>query len=134
MNEMRRALLSAASAALIIGPGLSSCSQPAEQNAAEQNAATPPAAPEASNEQAAAPQNDVTAQNAKGLLKAMSDYLAAQKSMSMAYDSIFEVVTPDHQKLQIATSGTIDLTRPDKIHTTRQSGFSDTEMTYDGKT
>jgi hypothetical protein len=134
MNEMRRALFSAASAALIIGPGLSACSKPAEQNAAEQNAVAPTDAPEASNEQAAPPQNDVTAQNAKGLLKAMSDYLAAQKSISMAYDSIFEVVTPDHQKLQIATSGTIDLTRPDKIHTTRKSGFSDTEMTYDGKT
>ena len=64
----------------------------------------------------------------------MSDYLAAQKAISLGYDSIFEVVSKDHQKLQLATSGTVDLSRPDKIHTTRKSGFSDTEMTFDGKT
>jgi len=134
MFEMRRALLAAASTTLIIGAGLASCSKPADQNAAEANAPAPRTAPAASTEQPAAPQDDVTAQNAKGLLKAMSDYLAAQKTISMAYDSIFEVVTPDHQKLQLATSGTVDLSRPDKIHTTRKSGFSDSEMTYDGKT
>ena len=48
--------------------------------------------------------------------------------------SIFEVVSKDHQKLQLATSGTVELSRPDKIHTTRKSGFSDTEMVFDGKT
>ena len=64
----------------------------------------------------------------------MSDYLAAQKVISLSYDSIFEVVTKDHQKLQIATSGTVELSRPDKIRTTRKSGFSDTEMVFDGKT
>jgi hypothetical protein len=52
----------------------------------------------------------------------------------MSYDSIFEVVTDEKQKLQLATSGTVDMVRPDKIHTTRQSGFSDTEMVFDGKT
>ena len=35
----------------------------------------------------------MTAQNAKALLKSMSDYLAAQKDISMSYNSIFEVVT-----------------------------------------
>ena len=63
----------------------------------------------------------------------MSDYLAAQKNISMGYDSIFEVVSKDHQKLQLATSGTVELSRPDKIHTTRKSGFSDTEMVFDGR-
>lgn len=125
-------LLSLASSALIIGASLASCSKPAEQNTAapavEQNASG-----EVATEQAA-PANDASAQNAKNLLKGMSDYLAAQKAISLAYDSVFEVVTKDKQKLQLATSGTVDLTRPDKIHTTRQSGFSDTEMTFDGKT
>ena len=77
---------------------------------------------------------DESAQNAKALLKAMSDYLEAQKTISLSYDSIFEVVSKDHQKLQLATSGTVELVRPDKIRTTRKSGFSDTEMVYDGKT
>ena len=71
---------------------------------------------------------------AKGMLKAMSDYLAAQKNISLSYDSVFEVVSKDKQKLQLATSGTAVLNRPDKIRTTRKSGFSDTEMVYDGKT
>ena len=133
--EPRNIAVSAAALALIIGPGLSSCSQPAEQNATE-----PQATEQTTNEAAAAPQqeapaqNDVTAQNAKKLLKAMSDYLAAQKNISLSYDSVFEVVSKDQQKLQLATSGTAVLNRPDKIRTTRKSGFSDTEMVYDGKT
>ena len=35
---------------------------------------------------------------ARELLKAMSDYLAAQKSISFEYDSNLEVVTKDKQK------------------------------------
>ena len=41
----------------------------------------------------------------------------------MSFNSVFEVVTEDHQKLQLATSGTVDMSRPDKIHTTRKSGL-----------
>ena len=133
LHRIRGPLLSAAALALIMGLGLSSCSKPAENNAAEQNtaeqAATGPAAPEQeSNTQ------DQSAQNAKALVKAMSDYLAAQKTISLSYDTVFEVVTKAKQKLQIATSGTAVLERPNKISTTRKSGFSDTEMVYDGKT
>jgi hypothetical protein len=64
----------------------------------------------------------------------MSDYLAAQKAISMGYDSVFEVVTKESQKLQIATSGTMLLNRPDKLRASRKSGFSDTETVFDGKT
>jgi hypothetical protein len=127
------AAISVATLALVVGLALPSCSKPAEQNAAEPSA-TEQAAPEQPAPVQATPGNDATVQNAKALLKAMSDYLAAQKTISMSYDSIFEVVTDDHQKLQIATSGTIDLSRPDKIRTTRKSGFADTEMVFDGKT
>ena len=35
---------------------------------------------------------------AKSLLKAMSDYLAAQKAISFSYDSNLEIVTKDKQK------------------------------------
>jgi len=131
-KKIRRSLLSAAALVLAIGPGLSSCSKSSEQNATEppatEQTATAPAAEQEAN------MDDQSAQNAKALLKAMSDYLAAQKTISMSFNSIFEVVSGTHQKLQIATSGTVDLERPDKIHTTRKSGFSDTEMTFDGKT
>jgi hypothetical protein len=71
---------------------------------------------------------------AKGLLKAMSDYLAAQKSISFGYDTNFEAVTKDHQKLLFASSGTLDLARPDKIRATRDGGFASVEMIFDGKT
>ncbi len=71
---------------------------------------------------------------AKQLLKAMSDYLAAQKSISFGYDSTLEVVTKDDQKLGLASSGTVTLSRPDKIRATRAGGFVDVESLFDGKT
>ena len=132
-KRSRTGWASAAAFVLIIGAGLSSCSKAGEQKAPEQNASEQTAGGPAAPEQDANMQ-DQSAQNAKALLKAMSDYLAAQKTISMAFDSTFEVVSKDHQKLQLATSGTVDLSRPDKIHTTRKSGFSDTEMIFDGKT
>src|SRR5262245_25914886 len=70
----------------------------------------------------------------KSLLKAMSDYLAAQQFISFGYDTNYEVVTKDHQKLLLASSGTIHLSRPDKIRATRSGGFANVEMVFDGKT
>ena len=43
---------------------------------------------------------------AKTILKGMSDYLAAQKAISFKYDTNLEVVTKEHQKLLLASSGT----------------------------
>jgi hypothetical protein len=71
---------------------------------------------------------------AKDILKAMSDYLAEQKAISFSYDTNLEVVTKDHQKLLLASSGKIDVGRPDKIRASRSGGFANVEMTFDGKT
>ena len=71
---------------------------------------------------------------AKTLLKKMSDYMSAQKNISFNYDTILEVVTKDKQRLALAGSGTLALTRPDKLRSTRASGFADLEMVFDGKT
>lgn len=71
---------------------------------------------------------------AKSLLKAMSDYLASQQAISFAYDTSLEVVTKDHQKLLLASSGKIELGRPDKLRATRMGGFANVEMIFDGKT
>ena len=71
---------------------------------------------------------------AKKMLKAMSDFLAAQKTMSLGFDTVLEVVTPTDQKLGLASSGTVTLTRPDKIRVSRTGGFADFEILYDGKT
>jgi len=72
--------------------------------------------------------------DAKRLLKAMSDYLSAQKALSFEYDATLEVVTSDDQKLGLASSGAVTLNRPDKIRATRSGGFADVEMSFDGKT
>ena len=72
--------------------------------------------------------------DAKRLLKAMSDYLAAQKTLSFEYDATLEVVTKDEQKLALVSSGAVMLSRPDKIVATRAGGFADVEMNFDGKT
>src|SRR5499433_633598 len=72
--------------------------------------------------------------NAKSLLKAMSDYLAAQKIISFDYDSNLELVSTQQQKIGLASSGTLALNRPDKLHATRTGGFANIEMVFDGKT
>jgi hypothetical protein len=71
---------------------------------------------------------------AKNLFKAMSDYLAAQNVISLDYDSTLDVVTDDGQKLGLASSGTVTLNRPDKLHAKRKGGFADVELVFDGKT
>jgi hypothetical protein len=72
--------------------------------------------------------------DAKKLLKAMSDYLAAQTVISFGYDTNLEIVTKDHQKLLLASSGMMDLSRPDKFRGSRHGGFANVEMVFDGKT
>ncbi len=72
--------------------------------------------------------------DAKKILRAMSDYMAAQNSLSFEFDATLEVVTSEEQKLALASSGTLTLNRPDKIRVTRSGGFADVEMSFDGKT
>jgi len=80
---------------------------------------------------AAAP---VHAQDAPKILRAMSDYVAAQKTLSIAFNSDIEVVTSDVQKIQFTASGQVLLSRPDKIRATRTGGYADVELVFDGKT
>jgi hypothetical protein len=73
-------------------------------------------------------------ENAKHMFKAMSDYMAAQKAISFDYDSELEVVTKQDQKLGLASSGTMTLSRPAKIRATRMGGFANVELVFDGTT
>ena len=68
------------------------------------------------------------------ILKAMSDYVASQKSISMAFDADIEVITPEIQKIQFDSSGTVLMNRPDKLRATRTGGYTDVELVFDGKT
>lgn len=83
---------------------------------------------------AGAPAAHADEDDAKALLKAMSDYLGSQSSLAFAYDTDLEVVTSDLQKIAFASSGRMTLERPGKLHATRTGGFADVEIFYDGST
>jgi hypothetical protein len=68
------------------------------------------------------------------LLRAMTDYTAAQKSISASFDSDIEVVTPELEKIQFTSSGKLQLARPDKLRISRTGGYADVQLVYDGKT
>jgi len=78
--------------------------------------------------------HDARADDPAKLLKAMSDYLAGQKSLSAKFDSDIEVVTPELQKIQFTSSGEMKMNRPDKLRIRRTGGYADVELVYDGKT
>jgi hypothetical protein len=71
--------------------------------------------------------------DAAQILKAMSDYLSSQKTISATFDSSLEVITSDLEKIQFNSSGTLLLSRPNKVRATRTGGYSDVELTFDGK-
>ncbi len=73
------------------------------------------------------------AQDAEKILKSMSDYVASQKNISATFDSDIEVITPDLQKIQFASSGQLSLSRPDKLRASRTGGYADVELVFDGK-
>jgi hypothetical protein len=71
--------------------------------------------------------------DADKLLKAMSDYVASQKAVSVTFDSDIEVITSNLQKIQFTSSGQVQLSRPDKLRATRTGGYRDIEIVFDGK-
>ncbi len=78
---------------------------------------------------AASAQDDPT----ETLLRAMTDYLAAQDALAFSYDSSLDIITTEGQKLTLAASGEVHLARPDRFAATRQGGFADATMTFDGE-
>jgi hypothetical protein len=70
---------------------------------------------------------------ARELLAAMTEYLAAQPALSFDVDSTIDVVTTDGAKIAIASSGSFAMERPDRIRVRRHGGFATVEMTFDGK-
>ena len=72
--------------------------------------------------------------DAKAFLKAMSDYVSSQKTIEFTFDSDIEVITPQMEKIQFASSGEALLARPDKFRAHRVSGHADVALFFDGKT
>jgi hypothetical protein len=75
-----------------------------------------------------------SADDTNAILKAMTSYVAGQKTISLSFDSSIEVVTPQLEKIQFASSGELSLSRPDKVRATRTGGYADIELVSDGKT
>lgn len=82
----------------------------------------------------ALPVTESRAQDPDKIVKAMSDYMAGVKTMSLTYDADIEVITSDIQKLQFASSGRVSLSRPNKLRATRVGGYADVELVFDGNT
>jgi hypothetical protein len=74
------------------------------------------------------------AQDADKILKAMSDYMTSQQTISLTFDTDIEIITPDIQKIQFTNSGQLLLHRPDKLRASRIGGYADVELIFDGKT
>ncbi|APG94038.1 DUF2092 domain-containing protein [Sinorhizobium americanum] len=72
--------------------------------------------------------------DAKKILKTMSDYVTGQEHVQLTFDVDIEVITPQLEKLQFASSGEAALSRPDKLRVTRSGGYTAVELVFDGKT
>jgi hypothetical protein len=71
--------------------------------------------------------------DADKILKAMTSYVANQKTLSITFDSDIEVITDKLLKIQFTSSGQVQLSRPDKLRATRTGGYRDVEIIFDGK-
>lgn len=80
------------------------------------------------------PQAQADEAQARGILKAMTDYLEGQESLSFDVDSSVDIVSSTGQKMTIASSGSIALQRPDRLHVIRQGGFARVDLVFDGST
>ena len=72
--------------------------------------------------------------DAKAILKSMSDYVSGQKVIELRFDSDIEVITPQLEKIQFTNSGEVLVSRPDKLHAHRVGGYSDVDLYFDGRT
>jgi hypothetical protein len=73
------------------------------------------------------------ADDAAAIVKAMSDYISSQKTLSVTFDTDVEIITPEVQKIQFTSSGSIDLNRPGQFRVKRTGGYADVELIHDGK-
>lgn len=72
--------------------------------------------------------------DARAIVKSMSNYVGSLKTIDVSFDSDIEVVTPTLEKLQFTNSGDVQLTRPDKLRAHRVGGYADVSLFFDGKT
>lgn len=83
---------------------------------------------------AAAPLAQAQEGDATAILKSSTDYVSGQQKIALSFDSSIEVITPQLEKIQFTNSGSVLLSRPDKLRAHRVGGYADVEMVFDGKT
>lgn len=74
------------------------------------------------------------ADDAAAILQSMSTYVGGQQNIAFTFDTDIEVITPELQKIQFASSGDVALSRPDKLRASRIGGYADVALYADGKT
>lgn len=72
--------------------------------------------------------------DARQIVREMSAYIAAQKDLSGDFDVALDVTTPQLEKITFQSSGTVLMSRPGKMHSTRTGGYSEMELVGDGTT
>jgi len=72
--------------------------------------------------------------DARSILKAMSDYVSGQQTIELTFDSDIEVITPELEKIQFTNSGSALLSRPNKLYAHRVGGYAEVELFFDGAT
>ncbi len=75
-----------------------------------------------------------TAAEARSVFRSMADYLVKHKALEFTFDSSIDVITPELQKIQYASSGHLVLERPDKMRATRLGGTGELDLYFDGNT
>jgi hypothetical protein len=71
---------------------------------------------------------------ARRYLKAMTDYVSAQTSLAVTFDSDIEVITSELQKIQFTSTSEFMLRRPDKLRAHRKGGHTEVDFAFDGTT
>jgi hypothetical protein len=75
-----------------------------------------------------------TAADAKAILKSASSYVSSLQTIELDFDSDIEAVTPELEKIQFTNSGSLTLSRPDRLRAHRVGGYADVALYFDGKT
>ena len=71
--------------------------------------------------------------DAEKLLKGMADYVASQKPCRSATTPTLRSLPRICKKSGSASSGQVQMSRPDKLRATRTGGYRDVEIVFDGK-
>jgi hypothetical protein len=66
--------------------------------------------------------------DAAAIVRAMSDYVAGQKTICLAYEAGIEFVADGQQKIQLVSSGQIMIERPDTFRVSRSAGYADVDF------